>query len=153
MYSRMQGCMSSTLATPLPGPHLLHYPNLAQAPQGHHAPFHFETKIMIPRPVCLCSLFTVYSCQGLSSSRAREVLARDGPNALTPPPTTPEWVKFCKQLFGGFSTLLWIGAILCFLAYGIQAASEDEPANDNVGEISNCLILIQYALRHLVMNV
>lgn len=28
--------------------------------------------------------------------------------------------------------LLWIGAMLCFLAYGIQAASEDEPANDNV---------------------
>ncbi|KAL1282864.1 hypothetical protein QQF64_001667 [Cirrhinus molitorella] len=70
--------------------------------------------------------------RGLSSSRAREILARDGPNALTPPPTTPEWVKFCKQLFGGFSTLLWIGAILCFLAYGIQAASEDEPANDNL---------------------
>uniref|UniRef100_A0A672SH77 Sodium/potassium-transporting ATPase subunit alpha-1-like n=1 Tax=Sinocyclocheilus grahami TaxID=75366 RepID=A0A672SH77_SINGR len=69
---------------------------------------------------------------GLSSSRAKEILARDGPNALTPPPTTPEWVKFCKQLFGGFSTLLWIGAILCFLAYGIQAASEDEPANDNL---------------------
>ncbi|KTF75834.1 hypothetical protein cypCar_00028623 [Cyprinus carpio] len=70
--------------------------------------------------------------RGLSSSRAKEILARDGPNALTPPPTTPEWVKFCKQLFGGFSTLLWIGAILCFLAYGIQAASEDEPANDNL---------------------
>uniref|UniRef100_A0A8C1HZX7 Sodium/potassium-transporting ATPase subunit alpha n=1 Tax=Cyprinus carpio carpio TaxID=630221 RepID=A0A8C1HZX7_CYPCA len=70
--------------------------------------------------------------RGLSSSRVKEILARDGPNALTPPPTTPEWVKFCKQLFGGFSTLLWIGAILCFLAYGIQAASEDEPANDNL---------------------
>ncbi|KAL2102808.1 hypothetical protein ACEWY4_001976 [Coilia grayii] len=70
--------------------------------------------------------------RGLSSSRAKEILARDGPNALTPPPTTPEWVKFCKQLFGGFSTLLWIGAILCFLAYSIQAASEDEPANDNL---------------------
>ena len=70
--------------------------------------------------------------QGLSSSRAKEVLARDGPNALTPPPTTPEWVKFCRQLFGGFSMLLWIGAILCLLAYGIQAASEDEPVNDNV---------------------
>lgn len=38
----------------------------------------------------------------------------------------------CLQLFGGFSMLLWIGAVLCFLAYGIQAASEDEPANDNV---------------------
>uniref|UniRef100_H2Z2K8 Potassium-transporting ATPase alpha chain 2 n=1 Tax=Ciona savignyi TaxID=51511 RepID=H2Z2K8_CIOSA len=29
----------------------------------------------------------------------------------------------CHNLFGGFSTLLWIGAILCFLAYGIDAAT------------------------------
>ncbi|CAG5896380.1 unnamed protein product [Menidia menidia] len=70
--------------------------------------------------------------RGLTSARALEILARDGPNALTPPPTTPEWVKFCRQLFGGFSILLWIGAILCFLAYSIQAATEDEPANDNL---------------------
>ncbi|NWJ06202.1 AT1A2 ATPase, partial [Crypturellus undulatus] len=70
--------------------------------------------------------------QGLTSARAAEILAQDGPNALTPPPTTPEWVKFCRQLFGGFSILLWIGAILCFLAYGIQAAMEDEPSNDNL---------------------
>lgn len=70
--------------------------------------------------------------QGLTNSRAAEILVQDGPNALTPPPTTPEWVKFCRQLFGGFSILLWIGAILCFLAYGIQAAMEDEPSNDNV---------------------
>ncbi|KAJ3594460.1 hypothetical protein NHX12_003767, partial [Muraenolepis orangiensis] len=57
---------------------------------------------------------------GLTSARAQEILERDGPNALTPPPTTPEWVKFCRQLFGGFSVLLWIGAVLCFLAYSIQ---------------------------------
>uniref|UniRef100_A0A452RDP8 Sodium/potassium-transporting ATPase subunit alpha n=1 Tax=Ursus americanus TaxID=9643 RepID=A0A452RDP8_URSAM len=69
---------------------------------------------------------------GLTNQRAQDILARDGPNALTPPPTTPEWVKFCRQLFGGFSILLWIGAILCFLAYGIQAAMEDEPSNDNL---------------------
>uniref|UniRef100_A0AAY4AD87 Sodium/potassium-transporting ATPase subunit alpha n=1 Tax=Denticeps clupeoides TaxID=299321 RepID=A0AAY4AD87_9TELE len=49
---------------------------------------------------------------GLTNAKAAEFLARDGPNALTPPPTTPEWVKFCRQLFGGFSILLWIGAIL-----------------------------------------
>nr|KAF6412722.1 ATPase Na+/K+ transporting subunit alpha 1 [Molossus molossus] len=73
--------------------------------------------------------------RGLSSARAAEILARDGPNALTPPPTTPEWVKFCRQLFGGFSMLLWIGAILCFLAYGIQAATEEEPQNDNVSSV------------------
>ncbi|KAJ8272670.1 hypothetical protein GJAV_G00092020 [Gymnothorax javanicus] len=70
--------------------------------------------------------------KGHTNARALEILARDGPNALTPPPTTPEWVKFCRQLFGGFSILLWIGAILCFLAYSIQAATEDEPANDNL---------------------
>ncbi|MBN3322248.1 AT1A2 ATPase, partial [Atractosteus spatula] len=69
---------------------------------------------------------------GFTTAQAVEILARDGPNALTPPPTTPEWVKFCRQLFGGFSILLWIGAILCFLAYSIQAAMEDEPANDNL---------------------
>lgn len=70
--------------------------------------------------------------QGLSNAKAAEFLLRDGPNALTPPPTTPEWVKFCRQLFGGFSILLWTGAILCFLAYAIQAATEDDPAGDNV---------------------
>ncbi|KFO75001.1 Sodium/potassium-transporting ATPase subunit alpha-2, partial [Cuculus canorus] len=70
--------------------------------------------------------------QGLTNARAAEILVQHGPNALTPPPTTPEWVKFCRQLFGGFSILLWIGAILCFLAYSIQAAMEDEPSNDNL---------------------
>ncbi|KAA0722726.1 Sodium/potassium-transporting ATPase subunit alpha-1 [Triplophysa tibetana] len=70
--------------------------------------------------------------KGLSASRVREVLARDGPNSLTPPPTTPEWVKFCKQLFGGFQTLLWFGAFLCFTAYTIQAVTDEEPANDNL---------------------
>ncbi|XP_027012372.2 sodium/potassium-transporting ATPase subunit alpha-1 isoform X5 [Tachysurus fulvidraco] len=70
--------------------------------------------------------------RGLSSSRAKEILERDGPNALTPPPSTPEWVKFCKQLFGGFCTLLWIGAFLCFLAFAIQFTTESEPENDNL---------------------
>lgn len=82
------------------------------------------------------SYFHSSTSQGLSTARAAEILARDGPNALTPPPTTPEWVKFCRQLFGGFSMLLWIGAILCFLAYGIQAATEEEPQNDNVSSDS-----------------
>uniref|UniRef100_A0A670K4K1 Sodium/potassium-transporting ATPase subunit alpha n=1 Tax=Podarcis muralis TaxID=64176 RepID=A0A670K4K1_PODMU len=58
--------------------------------------------------------------KGLPSSRAAEVLARDGPNALTPPKSTPEIIKFLKQMVGGFSILLWIGAILCWIAFGIQ---------------------------------
>uniref|UniRef100_A0A6Q2X4L0 Sodium/potassium-transporting ATPase subunit alpha n=1 Tax=Esox lucius TaxID=8010 RepID=A0A6Q2X4L0_ESOLU len=82
--------------------------------------------------------------RGLTSARAREILLRDGPNTLTPPPTTPEWVKFCRQLFGGFSMLLWIGAILCFLAYAIQAVSEEEPANDNLylGVVLSVVVIV-----------
>ena len=60
------------------------------------------------------------------------ILERDGPNELSPPKTTPEWVKFCKQLFMGFSMLLWIGAILCFVAYSIQASTYEDPPGDNV---------------------
>ncbi|CAD5122368.1 DgyrCDS10804 [Dimorphilus gyrociliatus] len=69
---------------------------------------------------------------GLTSETAKRVLARDGPNELSPPKTTPEWVKFCKQLFGGFSLLLWIGAILCFVAYSIQASTYEEAPGDNL---------------------
>ncbi|XP_070597971.1 sodium/potassium-transporting ATPase subunit alpha-1 [Erythrolamprus reginae] len=82
--------------------------------------------------------------RGLSAARATEILARDGPNALTPPPTTPEWVKFCRQLFGGFSLLLWIGALLCFLAYGIHIATGEEPNNDHLylGVVLSAVVII-----------
>uniref|UniRef100_A0A8C1J1J5 Sodium/potassium-transporting ATPase subunit alpha n=1 Tax=Cyprinus carpio TaxID=7962 RepID=A0A8C1J1J5_CYPCA len=92
----------------------------------------------------VCRKYSTDIVQGLTNAKAAEYLARDGPNALTPPPTTPEWVKFCRQLFGGFSILLWIGAILCFLAYAIQAATEDEPANDNLylGIVLSAVVII-----------
>uniref|UniRef100_A0A673Y2X5 ATPase Na+/K+ transporting subunit alpha 2a n=1 Tax=Salmo trutta TaxID=8032 RepID=A0A673Y2X5_SALTR len=88
--------------------------------------------------------YTVDLARGLTNAKALEVLAREGPNVLTPPPTTPEWVKFCRQLFGGFSLLLWIGAILCFLAYSIQVATEDEPVNDNLylGVVLSAVVII-----------
>jgi len=69
---------------------------------------------------------------GLTTATAKANLERDGPNALTPPKTVPEWVKFLKQLFGGFSMLLWAGAILCFIAYGIERSASDETLGDNL---------------------
>uniref|UniRef100_A0A4W6BYG1 Sodium/potassium-transporting ATPase subunit alpha n=1 Tax=Lates calcarifer TaxID=8187 RepID=A0A4W6BYG1_LATCA len=95
----------------------------------------------------LCYLFIsppLCFLQGLTNAKAAEFLIRDGPNALTPPPTTPEWVKFCRQLFGGFSILLWTGAILCFLAYAIQAATEEDPAGDNLylGIVLTAVVII-----------
>ncbi|VDP10462.1 unnamed protein product [Heligmosomoides polygyrus] len=52
--------------------------------------------------------FQHYGTIGLTRAKAAEILARDGPNALSPPRTTPEWIKFCKNLFGGFALLLWV---------------------------------------------
>ena len=76
--------------------------------------------------------FQTHPENGLSHAKAKENFERDGPNALTPPKQTPEWVKFCKNLFGGFALLLWIGAILCFIAYSIQASTSEDPNDDNL---------------------
>merc|ERR1712172_111204 len=80
----------------------------------------------------LCKRFNSNVAEGLTDAQHLKGLAEHGPNALTPPPTTPEWVKFCRCLFSGFSLLLWLGAILCFLAYGIQASAYEEPPDDNL---------------------
>ncbi|KAM6431610.1 potassium-transporting ATPase alpha chain 2 [Liasis olivaceus] len=70
--------------------------------------------------------------KGHTSARAAEILARDGPNALTPPKSTPEIIKFLKQMIGGFSILLWVGAILCWIAFGIQYSQKVASSFDNL---------------------
>ena len=72
------------------------------------------------------------SFNGLLTVEACRRLELYGPNQLTPPKTLSEWVRFCQQLFGGFQILLWTGAILCFLAYGIQTTQFDSPPGDYV---------------------
>merc|ERR1712038_329761 len=80
----------------------------------------------------LCKRFNTNVEQGLTDSQAAKGLVEHGKNELTPPPTTPEWVKFCQCLFSGFAMLLWVGAILCFIAYTIQATNFEEPPDDNL---------------------
>lgn len=57
---------------------------------------------------------------GLTSELAKIRLLRNGPNQLTPPKPQSECYKFTKNLFSGFSILLWIGAALCIGAYAIK---------------------------------
>merc|ERR1712223_1047663 len=80
----------------------------------------------------LCKRFNTNVEQGLTDAAAAAGLAQYGKNQLTPPHTTPEWIEFCQCLFSGFAMLLWFGAILCFLAYGIQASAYEEPPDDNL---------------------
>ena len=80
----------------------------------------------------LCKRWNTNVKTGLTDAQAKENLEKFGLNQLTPPPTTPEWVKFCQNLFSGFAMLLWIGAILCYIAYGIQASAFEEPPDDNL---------------------
>lgn len=70
--------------------------------------------------------------KGLSSERVQELLARDGPNKLTPPKGTPEIVKFAKLMIGGFSIVFWIGSVLCFIAFGLQYAQDPTTSKDNL---------------------
>merc|ERR1711892_473810 len=76
--------------------------------------------------------FKTNMTNGLTSSQAQTDIAQYGANELTPPPTTPEWVKFCQCLFSGFAMLQWLGVILCYIAYGIQASAYEEPPDDNL---------------------
>jgi sodium/potassium-transporting ATPase subunit alpha len=80
----------------------------------------------------LCKRFNSNVAEGLTDDQVAKGIEEHGLNQLTPPKTTPEWVKFCQCLFSGFAMLLWFGAILCFLAYGIQASAYEEPPDDNL---------------------
>lgn len=65
------------------------------------------------------------SISGLTTAQADDLRSKYGLNRLTPPKTKPEWVKFCEQLTGFFSLLLWAGGVLCFLGYGLQGAADN----------------------------
>ena len=77
------------------------------------------------------------SCtRGLTSSKAKELLIKNGPNRLKPP-ETHHIRKILGYLFKGFCWIFWIGALGCFLAYK-PLGSPPDPTNLALG----CLYLI-----------
>ncbi|XP_078511557.1 potassium-transporting ATPase alpha chain 1 [Lissotriton helveticus] len=70
--------------------------------------------------------------KGMKSSWASEVLLRDGANELKPPKGTPEYVKFARQLAGGLQCLMWVAAVICMIAFGIQLSQGDLTSEDNL---------------------
>jgi hypothetical protein len=69
---------------------------------------------------------------GFSFCKVEVILARDGRNVITAPLEPPTWVRFSKNLFGGFSLLLWLGALLSFAHYSIETGLQAEAASENL---------------------
>ena len=60
------------------------------------------------------------------------IFQRDGPNTPSQALEPPTWVRFSKNIFGGFSFMLWLGALLCFAHYSIQAGLHAEVPLDDL---------------------
>lgn len=56
------------------------------------------------------------SSEGISSSKAAQLLKLVGPNAPSPPPSRVVW-KTITYLYGGFGAILFIAAILVFVSW------------------------------------
>ncbi|XP_034187714.1 sodium/potassium-transporting ATPase subunit alpha [Osmia lignaria lignaria] len=72
----------------------------------------------------LCEKLNTDIVNGLTQEEANNVLHRVGPNSLTPPKVTPEYIKFMKCMFHGFAGLLWGCALLCYILYGLSMGLE-----------------------------
>ncbi|KZC10668.1 Sodium/potassium-transporting ATPase subunit alpha, partial [Dufourea novaeangliae] len=70
---------------------------------------------------------------GLSTTVARDLLKKNGLNALTPPRRTSNTLKFLRRCFGGFSLLIWVGVVLCFCNYILEHEIYGEASNDHLG--------------------
>ncbi|GAB6023010.1 hypothetical protein CHUAL_007100 [Chamberlinius hualienensis] len=85
--------------------------------------------------ISLDALYARYATDpnmGLTALRVKEVYEVFGPNRRTPVPTVPDWVLFCKNVFGGFSLLLWIACVLCLVTFSVQSDLMDRPPYENL---------------------
>jgi sodium/potassium-transporting ATPase subunit alpha len=80
----------------------------------------------------LLDQFQTDPVNGLTQEQAHEIWLRDGPNQLSEVQGHSKWVKFCRNIFGGFASLLWVGAFLCFSAYSIRVSTSESSSPDNL---------------------
>ena|SRR5277367_1454711 len=88
--------------------------------------------------------------QGLTNARVKDMQDLFGMNRMTPPSPTPSWVRFCKNLFGGFSLILWIGAALCMITFSIEYDLIDTKPYQNVSKSIVSLLTVILCLHNYV---
>lgn len=60
---------------------------------------------------------------GLNSWIAARLLHINGPNCLIPPAAKSRWLVLSGYLWGGFNSMLWVGAFLSVLGFIMSYAS------------------------------
>ena len=67
---------------------------------------------------------------GLTNEGYQQALEEYGENKLTPPKEIPWYVRLLLAIFGGFfNVLLWLGSILCFIAYAADPTRPRDQGN------------------------
>ena len=93
----------------------------------------------------LLAQFGTSQDRGLTPEKAEANLREFGTNELTPPPKTPEWVKFMDEMTGEFNLLLWAAGVACFVSYGML------PQADNLylGVVLFCVVTVTGVFSYL----
>lgn len=96
----------------------------------------------------LKELMERYNIENLDSGHTEEavkhMLEKEGRNELTPPDSTPAWIRLLRHMTGGFATLLWIGAILSFIIYGLEESQEGENVSEDKLFIGIVLVAVVF---------
>ena len=69
---------------------------------------------------------------GLTWPQARANLELFGPNEIMTAQEVPEWLRMCKNLIGGSSSVLIIGVLLAFANYSIEVGKHEDPPLENL---------------------
>ncbi len=63
--------------------------------------------------------------RGLTHDAVLKKQMEEGFNELKPPYEKPEWLKLLETQTGFFNLLLWFGAVLCFIGYGLNETKDN----------------------------
>jgi sodium/potassium-transporting ATPase subunit alpha len=75
----------------------------------------------------------------LTQDQATRKIEQVGENSLTEKKSIPWYVAFLKEMTGFFSLLLWFGAILCFIGYGLDSS---DPSNLYLGIVLAVVVFV-----------
>ncbi len=73
----------------------------------------------------LCEKFQTSISSGLPTEYANQKRKEFGRNVLSKKNVIPWYCVFIHEITGYFSLLLWLGSLLCFLAYAIRENKKD----------------------------